>query len=73
MADIPSHHLRKMMGIILLWGSYNLSDERLVDILIENAYFQCLSGKTFFQWQQLDTTIQKKSITIQLQSATKGS
>ena len=48
----PSHHLRKMIGLLLLQRIYNLSDERVVDMWIENPYFQYFSGEAAFQWQQ---------------------
>ena len=48
----PSHHLRKMIGILLLQRIYNLSDERVVALWRENPYFQYFCGEASFQWEQ---------------------
>ena len=48
----PSHHLRKMIGLLFLQRIYNLSDERLVDMWRQAVYFQYFSGQATFQWRQ---------------------
>lgn len=41
-----------MIAIILLQRTYNLSDERVVDMWSEHPYFQCISDASSLQWQQ---------------------
>ncbi|MCG8386952.1 MAG: transposase [Cytophagales bacterium] len=48
----PSHHFRKMTGILLLQRIYHFSDERVVALWRENPYFQYFCGETSFQWEQ---------------------
>ena len=49
--------IRLMVGIHILKHSYNCSDERAVEQLHENAYWQCFCGFTCFQRGQiLDAT-----------------
>jgi len=48
----PSHPLRKMVGLLLLKHTDNLSDERLVARWKENPYMQYFCGEDFFQKQQ---------------------
>ena len=48
----PSHPIRLMTGILLLQRIYNLSDERITALWIENPYFQFFCGKTNLQWEQ---------------------
>jgi len=49
--------IRLMVGIHILKHYYNCSDERAVEQLHENAYWQCFSGFTCFQRGQiLDAT-----------------
>lgn len=49
--------IRLMVGIHILKHRYNCSDERTVEMLHENAYWQCFCGFTTFQKGQiLDAT-----------------
>jgi len=49
--------IRLMVGIHILKHRYNCSDERAVEMLHENAYWQCFCGFTTFQKGQiLDAT-----------------
>lgn len=49
--------IRLMVGIHILKHRYNCSDERAVDMLHENAYWQCFCGfNTFQQGEILDAT-----------------
>jgi IS5 family transposase len=41
-----------MMAITLLQRIYNLNDERVVALWIENPYFQFFFGEVSLQWQQ---------------------
>ena len=49
---LPSHPIRKMAALLMLKYLYNLSDERVVALWIENPYFQYFAGQDTFQWEQ---------------------
>ena len=49
---LPSHPIRKMVGLLLIKYAYNFSDESLVERWKENPYFQYFSGEATFQWKQ---------------------
>lgn len=48
----PSIPIRKIVGVILLKRTYNLSDESVVDRWKENPYWQYFCGEIYFQHQQ---------------------
>ncbi len=45
--------IRLMVGIHILKHRYDCSDERAVEMLHENAYWQCFCGFNFFQGSQI--------------------
>ncbi|MBN2172726.1 MAG: transposase [Bacteroidales bacterium] len=45
----PSIPIRKIVGVILLKRTYNLSDESVVERWKENPYWQYFCGETYFQ------------------------
>lgn len=45
----PSVPVRVMVSLLLLKQLENLSDERLMEVWVENLYYQCFSGYEYFQ------------------------
>lgn len=45
----PSVPVRKMVGLLLLKQLFNESDESVIELWIENPYWQYLCGETYFQ------------------------
>ncbi len=50
---LPSHPIRKMAALLMLKHRYNLSDERVVAMWLENPYYQYFAGEATFQWGPL--------------------
>lgn len=48
----PAKPIRLMCGLLILKQLYNLSDERIVEHWIRDAYFQYFCGESDFQWGQ---------------------
>jgi len=48
----PSIPIRKIVGVILLKRVYNQSDESVVEMWMENPYWQYFCGETYFQHKQ---------------------
>ena len=48
----PSRPIRLMAGLLILKQLYNKGDETVIDIWIQNPYYQYFCGEQFFQWQQ---------------------
>lgn len=48
----PSIPIRKIVGVILLKRTYNLSDESVVDRWKENPYWQYFCGEIYFQHRE---------------------
>lgn len=47
----PSKPIRLMVGLLILKHLYNLSDERVVEVWVENPYYQYFTGGIYFSWQ----------------------
>ena len=45
----PAIHSRLMIGLHLLKHVYQLSDERICEVWVENPYYQYFCGETYFQ------------------------
>ena len=50
-AGRPAKPIRLMVGLSLLKHLENLSDERVVQLWVQNPYYQVFCGETEFQWQ----------------------
>ncbi len=50
-AGRPAKRVRLMVGLLILKQLENLSDERVVEALVQNPYFQAFCGEIHFQWQ----------------------
>ena len=48
----PAMPIRLMVGLLLLKQIENLSDERVVDVWVQNPYYQAFCGVEHFQWNQ---------------------
>ena len=46
----PAKSIRLMVGLLLLKQLENLSDERVVEVWLQNPYFQAFCGMRHFQW-----------------------
>ena len=46
----PAKSIRLMVGLLLLKQLENLSDERVVEIWVQNPYYQAFCGAEHFQW-----------------------
>lgn len=46
----PGKPIRLMTGLLILKHMFNVSDERLVGLWVENPYWQYFTGETEFQW-----------------------
>ena len=47
----PGKPVRLMVGLLILKQLENLSDERVVDIWVQNPYFQAFCGQQRFTWK----------------------
>jgi IS5 family transposase len=47
----PAKPIRLMVGLLLLKQIENLSDERVVEMWVQNPYYQAFCGMGYFQWQ----------------------
>jgi IS5 family transposase len=47
----PAKPIRLMVGLLLLKQLENLSDERVVEVWVQNPYYQAFCGMEHFQWQ----------------------
>lgn len=47
----PSKPIRLMVGLLILKHLYNLSDERVVEVWVENPYYQYFTGGIYFSWE----------------------
>jgi len=47
----PAKPIRLMVGLLILKQLHNLSDEKVVEVWVQNPYFQYFCGQTMFQWQ----------------------
>lgn len=47
----PAKNVRLMVSLLLLKRMYDLSDERLVEVWVQNPYYQYFSGMAEFQWK----------------------
>lgn len=50
-AGRPAKPIRLMVGLCLLKHLENLSDERVVQLWVQNPYYPVFCGETEFQWQ----------------------
>lgn len=48
----PSKPIRLMVGLLILKQLHNLGDETVVEVWIQNPYFQYFTCETEFQWKQ---------------------
>jgi transposase, IS5 family len=48
----PSCPIRLMAGLLILKQLFNKGDETVIDIWIQNPYYQYFCGEQFFQWEQ---------------------
>ena len=46
----PAKPIRLMVGLLLLKQIENMSDERVVEVWIQNPYYQAFCGVEHFQW-----------------------
>lgn len=46
----PAKPIRLMVGLCILKHVENLSDERVVQMWVQNPYYQCFCGEVEFQW-----------------------
>jgi len=46
----PAKPIRLMVGLLLLKQIENLSDERVVEVWVQNPYYQAFCGMEYFQW-----------------------
>jgi IS5 family transposase len=47
----PAKPIRLMVGLCILKHVENLSDERVVQMWVQNPYYQCFCGEVEFQWK----------------------
>jgi len=47
----PAKPIRLMVGLLLLKQIENLSDERVVEVWVQNPYYQSFCGMHHFQWE----------------------
>ena len=47
----PAKSIRLMVGLLLLKQIENLSDERVVEVWVQNPYYQAFCGMERFQWE----------------------
>ena len=47
----PAKPIRLMVGLCILKHLENLSDERAVQMWVQNPYYQCFCGEVEFQWK----------------------
>lgn len=50
-AGHPPLPIRLACGLMILQHMFNVSDERVVEAWVENAYWQAFCGYDFFQWE----------------------
>jgi IS5 family transposase len=51
LAGRPAKPIRLMVGLLLLKQIDNLSDERVVEVWVQNPYYQAFCGMEHFQWE----------------------